>query len=100
MNHIFKKFIVVISLFLFKPENTYSLSISELMTITNDNSLVIQADYEYLKKFQNDIELAKKNNDPSISLSGFVGAKHQETDSSEASFNPRNYSMVIKQNTL
>ncbi|MAR76376.1 MAG: hypothetical protein CML28_01060 [Rhizobiales bacterium] len=98
MNHIFKKFIVVISLFLFKPENTYSLSISELMTITNDNSLVIQADYEYLKKFQNDIELAKKNNDPSISLSGFVGAKHQETDSSEASFNPRNISLTMSKN--
>ncbi len=98
MNHIFKKFIVVISLFLFKPENTYSLSISELMTITNDNSLVIQADYEYLKKFQNDIELAKKNNDPSITLSGFVGAKHQETDSSEASFNPRNISLTMSKN--
>ncbi len=98
MSHIFKKFIVVISLFLFKPENTYSLSISELMTITNDNSLVIQADYEYLKKFQNDIELAKKNNDPSITLSGFVGAKHQETDSSEASFNPRNISLTMSKN--
>ncbi len=98
MNHIFKKFIVVISLFLFKPENTYSLSISELMTITNDNSLVIQADYEYLKKFQNDIELAKKNNDTSITLSGFVGAKHQETDSSEASFNPRNISLTMSKN--
>ena len=57
-------------------------SINELMIITNENSLIIQAEAEYLKKFNNDIELAKKNNDPSIRLSGFVGAKHKETDSS------------------
>ena len=51
-----------------------------------------------LKKFQNDIELAKKMNDPTITLSGFVGAKHQETDSSEASFNPRNLNLTMSKN--
>ncbi|MEC8404259.1 MAG: TolC family protein [Pseudomonadota bacterium] len=68
------------------------------MIITNENSLIIQADLEYLKKFQNDIELAKKMNDPTITLSGFVGAKHQETDSSEASFNPRNLNLTMSKN--
>ncbi len=98
MNHIFKKIIVVTLLFLLKPVSSYSLSINELITITNENSLIIQADFEYLKKFQNDIELAKKNNNPSITLSGFVGAKYQETDSSEASFNPRNLNLTISKN--
>ena len=98
MNHIFKKIIVVILLFLLKPVSSYSLSINELITITNENSLIIQADFEYLKKFQNDIELAKKNNNPSITLSGFVGAKYQETDSSEASFNPRNLNLTMSKN--
>ena len=81
-----------------KPASSYSLSIDELMIITNENSLIIQAEAEYLKKFNNDIELAKKNNDPSIALSGFVGAKHQETDSSEASFNPRNLNLTMSKN--
>ena len=98
MNHIFKKIIVVTLLFLLKPVSSYSLSINELITITNENSLIIQADFEYLKKFQNDIELAKKNNNPSITLSGFVGAKYQETDSSEASFNPRNLNLTMSKN--
>jgi outer membrane protein TolC len=98
MIHIFKKIIVVILLFLLKPVSSYSLSINELITITNENSLIIQADFEYLKKFQNDIELAKKNNNPSITLSGFVGAKYQETDSSEASFNPRNLNLTMSKN--
>ena len=95
MNHIFKKIIVVMLFILLKPASSYSLSINELMIITNENSLIIQADFEYLKKFKNDIELAKKNNDPSITLSGFVGAKHQETDSSETSFNPRNLNLTM-----
>ena len=95
MNHIFKKIIVVILFILLKPASSYSLSINELMIITNENSLIIQADFEYLKKFKNDIELAKKNNDPSITLSGFVGAKHQETESSETSFNPRNLNLTM-----
>ncbi|MEC7928045.1 MAG: TolC family protein [Pseudomonadota bacterium] len=81
-----------------RPVSSYSLSINELMIITNENSLIIQADLEYLKKFQNDIELAKKMNDPTITLSGFVGAKHQETDSSEASFNPRNLNLTMSKN--
>ena len=98
MNHIFKKIIVVMLFITLKPVSSYSLSINELMIITNENSLIIQADLEYLKKFQNDIELAKKNNDPSITLSGFVGAKHQETDSSEASFNPRNLKLTMSKN--
>ena len=98
MNHIFKKIIVVMLFITLKPVSSYSLSINELMIITNENSLIIQADLEYLKKFQNDIELAKKNNDPSITLSGFVGAKHQETDSSEASFNPRNLNLTMSKN--
>ncbi len=98
MNHIFKKIIVVMLIITLKPVSSYSLSINELMIITNENSLIIQADLEYLKKFQNDIELAKKNNDPSITLSGFVGAKHQETDSSEASFNPRNLNLTMSKN--
>ena len=95
MNHIFKKIIVVMLFILLKPVSSYSLSINELMIITYENSLIIQADFEYLKKFKNDIELAKKNNDPSITLSGFVGAKHQETDSSETSFNPRNLNLTM-----
>jgi len=98
MNHIFKKIIVVMLFITLKPVSSYSLSINELMIITNENSLIIQADLEYLKKFQNDIELAKKINDPSITLSGFVGAKHQETDNSEASFNPRNLNLTISKN--
>ena len=98
MNHIFKKIIVVMLSIILKPASSYSLSIDELMIITNENSLIIQAEAEYLKKFNNDIELAKKNNDPSITLSGFVGAKHQETDSSEASFNPRNLSLTMSKN--
>ena len=98
MNHIFKKIIAVTLLFLLKPVSSYSLSINELITITNENSLIIQADFEFLKKFQNDIELAKKNNNPSITLSGFVGAKYQETDSSEASFNPRNLNLTMSKN--
>ena len=98
MNHIFKKIIVVMLSIILKPASSYSLSIDELMIITNENSLIIQAEAEYLKKFNNDIELAKKNNDPSITLSGFVGAKHQETDSSEASFNPRNLSITMSKN--
>ena len=98
MNHIFKKIIVVMLTIILKPASSYSLSINELMIITNENSLIIQAEAEYLKKFNNDIELAKKNNDPSITLSGFVGAKHQETDSSEASFNPRNLSLTMSKN--
>ena len=98
MNHIFKKIIVVMLTIILKPASSYSLSINELMIITNENSLIIQAESEYLKKFNNDIELAKKNNDPSITLSGFVGAKHQETDSSEASFNPRNLSLTMSKN--
>ena len=81
-----------------RPVSPYSLSINELMIITNENSLIIQADLEYLKKFQNDIELAKKMNDPTITLSGFVGAKHQETDSSESSFNPRNLNLTMSKN--
>ena len=100
MNHIFKKIIVVMLFIILKPVSSYSLSINELMIITNENSLIIQADLEYLKKFQNDIKLAKKNNDPSITLSGFVGAKHQETDSSEASFNPRNLSLTMSKNVF
>ena len=60
-----------------RPVSSYSLSINELMIITNENSLIIQADLEYLKKFQNDIELAEKMNDPTITLSGFIGAKYQ-----------------------
>ena len=98
MNHIFKKIIVVMLTIILKPASSYSLSINELMIITNENSLIIQAESEYLKKFNNDIELAKINNDPSITLSGFVGAKHQETDSSEASFNPRNLSLTMSKN--
>ena len=98
MNHIFKKIIVVMLSIILKPASSYSLSIDELMIITNEKSLIIQAEAEYLKKFNNDIELAKKNNDPSITLSGFVGAKHQETDSSEASFNPRNLSLTMSKN--
>ena len=98
MNHIFKKIIAVMLIIILRPVSSYSLSINELMIITNENSLIIQADLEYLKKFQNDIELAKKNNDPSITLSGFVGAKHQETDSSEASFNPRNLNLTMSKN--
>ena len=98
MNHIFKKIIVVMLIIILKPVSSYSLSINELMIITNENSLIIQADLEYLKKFQNDIELAKKMNDPTITLSGFVGAKHQETDSSEASFNPRNLNLTMSKN--
>ena len=98
MNHIFKKIIVVMLTIILKPASSYSLSINELMIITNENSLIIQAESEYLKKFNNDIELAKKNNNPSITLSGFVGAKHQETDSSEASFNPRNLSLTMSKN--
>lgn len=98
MDHIFKKIVVVMLLIIMKPENTYSISINELMTITSENSLIIQADFEYLKKFQNDIALAKKNNDPSITLSGFVGAKYQETDSTESSFNPRNVNLSISKN--
>ena len=98
MNHIFKKIIVVMLSIILKPASSYSLSIDELMIITNENSLIIQAESEYLKKFNNDIDLAKINNDPSITLSGFVGAKHQETDSSEASFNPRNLSLTMSKN--
>ena len=98
MNHIFKKIIVVMFTIILKPASSYSLSINELMIITNENSLIIQAESEYLKKFNNDIDLAKINNDPSITLSGFVGAKHQETDSSEASFNPRNLSLTMSKN--
>tara|TARA_B100000242_G_scaffold200237_1_gene144881 strand:- start:852 stop:2114 length:1263 start_codon:yes stop_codon:yes gene_type:complete len=98
MNHIFKKIIVVMLIIILRPVSSYSLSINELMIITNENSLIIQADLEYLKKFQNDIELAKKMNDPTITLSGFVGAKHQETDSSEASFNPRNLNLTMSKN--
>ena len=98
MNHIFKKIIVVILFILLKPASSYSLSINELMIITNENSLIIQADFEYLKKFKNDIELAKKNNDPSITLSGFVGAKHQETDSTKNSFNPRSLNLTMSKN--
>ena len=98
MNHIFKKIIVVMLFIILKPVSSYSLSINELMIMTNENSLIIQADLEFLKKFQNDIELAKKMNDPSITLSGFVGAKHQETDSSEASFNPRNLNLTMSKN--
>lgn len=98
MNHIFKKIIVVMLIIILRPVSSYSLSINELMIITNENSLIIQADLEYLKKFQNDIELAKKINDPTITLSGFVGAKHQETDSSEASFNPRNLNLTMSKN--
>ena len=64
MNHIFKKIIVVMLIIILRPVSSYSLSINELMIITNENSLIIQADLEYLKKFQNDIELAKKMNDP------------------------------------
>ena len=60
MNHIFKKIIVVMLIIILRPVSSYSLSINELMIITNENSLIIQADLEYLKKFQNDIELAKK----------------------------------------
>jgi len=100
MNHIFKKIIVVMLIIILRPVSSYSLSINELMIITNENSLIIQADLEYLKKFQNDIELAKKMNDPTITLSGFVGAKHQETDSSEASFNPRNLSLTMSKNVF
>ena len=100
MNHIFKKIIVVMLFIILKPVSSYSLSINELMIITNENSLIIQADLEYLKKFQNDIKLAKKKNDPTITLSGFVGAKHQETDSSEASFNPRNLSLTMSKNVF
>ena len=98
MNHIFKKIIVVMLIIILRPVSSYSLSINELMIITNENSLIIQADLEYLKKFQNDIELAKKMNDPTITLSGFVGAKHQETDSSESSFNPRNLNLTMSKN--
>ena len=98
MNHIFKKIIVVMLFIILKPVSSYSLSINELMIMTNENSLIIQADLEFLKKFQNDIELAKKMNDPTITLSGFVGAKHQETDSSEASFNPRNLNLTMSKN--
>ena len=98
MNHIFKKIIVVMLIIILRPVSSYSLSINELMIITNENSLIIQAELEYLKKFQNDIELAKKMNDPTITLSGFVGAKHQETDSSEASFNPRNLNLTMSKN--
>tara|TARA_B100000941_G_scaffold248523_1_gene194041 strand:- start:1092 stop:2354 length:1263 start_codon:yes stop_codon:yes gene_type:complete len=98
MNHIFKKIIVVMLFILLKPVSSYSLSINELMIITYENSLIIQADFEYLKKFKNDIELAKKNNDPSITLSGFVGAKHQETDSTKNSFNPRNLNLTMSKN--
>ena len=98
MNHIFKKIIVVMLIIILRPVSSYSLSINELMIITNENSLIIQADLEYLKKFRNDIELAKKMNDPTITLSGFVGAKHQETDSSEASFNPRNLNLTMSKN--
>ena len=98
MNHIFKKIIVVMLIIILRPVSSYSLSINELMIITKENSLIIQADLEYLKKFQNDIELAKKMNDPTITLSGFVGAKHQETDSSEASFNPRNLNLTMSKN--
>ncbi len=98
MNHIFKKIIVVMLIIILRPVSSYSLSINELMIITNENSLIIQADLEYLKKFQNDIELARKMNDPTITLSGFVGAKHQETDSSEASFNPRNLNLTMSKN--
>ena len=98
MNHIFKKIIVVMLFILLKPVCSYSLSINELMIITYENSLIIQADFEYLKKFKNDIELAKKNNDPSITLSGFVGAKHQETDSTKNSFNPRNLNLTMSKN--
>ena len=68
------------------------------MIITNENSLIIQADAEYLRKFQNDIELAKKNNDPTITLSGFAGAKHQETESGDSSFNPRNINITMSKN--
>ena len=71
---------------------------SFLRSQINENSLIIQADFEYLKKFQNDIALAKKNNDPSITLSGFVGAKYQETDTSESSFNPRNINLTVSKN--
>ena len=60
MNHIFKKIIVVMLIIILRPVSSYSLSINELMIITNENSLIIQADLEYLKKFRNDIELAKK----------------------------------------
>ena len=99
MNHIFKKIIVVMLIIILRPVSSYSLSINELMIITNENSLIIQADLEYLKKFQNDIELAKKMNDPTITLSGFVGAKHQETDSSESIiFNPRNLNLTMSKN--
>ena len=98
MNNIFKKTVIFMLLILLKPENTYSLSINEIIKITNENSLIIQADFEYLKKFQNDIALAKKNNDPSITLSGFVGAKYQETDTSESSFNPRNINLTVSKN--
>ena len=98
MNHIFKKIIVALLFMILNPASSYSLSINELMIITNENSLIIQAEAEYLKKFNNDIELAKKNNDPSITLSGFVGAKHQETDSAEASFNPRNLNLTMSKN--
>lgn len=98
MNHIFKKIIVALLFMILNPASSFSLSINELMIITNENSLIIQAEAEYLKKFNNDIELAKKNNDPSITLSGFVGAKHQETDSAEASFNPRNLNLTMSKN--
>ena len=108
MNHIFKKIIVVMLIIILRQLSSYSLSINELMIITNENSLIIQADLEYLKKFQNDIELAKKMNDPTITYLDLLGRNIKKPIVvkppliQEILILPcqRIYLMVIKQNTL
>ena len=95
----FPIFIFIISVsILYFSEKSYSLTINELFQLIEENSDIIIAEREYLDKFRNDIYLAEISNDPSITLSGNIGAKIQENSSGRNDFNPRSLSLTLTQN--
>ena len=90
-------YIICVSI-LFFSEKSYSLTIKELFQLIEENSEIIIAERDYLDKFRNDIYLAEISNDPTITLTGNIGAKFQENSTARNDFNPRSLSLTLTQN--
>jgi len=82
----------------FLSENSYSFTVNDIFKLTEENNEIIIAEKGYLDKFSNDIYLAEISNDPSITLSGSVGAKFQDNSNGSNDFNPRSLSLTVSQN--
>ena len=82
----------------FLSGNSHSFTANDIFKLTEENNEIIIAEKDYLDKFSNDIYLAEISNDPTITLSGSVGAKFQNNSNGSNDFNPRSLSLTVSQN--